>query len=68
VLHGFAHAYGAASATWSDFARAAEAWRPFRMWVCILLSRNLARAGKWNAPGLAKERAEAGRAALRRAR
>lgn len=59
VLRGFAHAYGLASPTWADLARAAEAWRPFRMWVCVLLSRHLARTGDWRAPGLAKERAQA---------
>jgi len=61
VLHGFAHAYGVASPSWSELERAAEAWRPFRMWVCVLLSRHLARAGGWKKPGLAKERAAAGR-------
>ena len=51
VLHGLASAYR---------------WRPFRMWVCVLLRRHLARVGGWQAPGLAEERASAGRALLRR--
>ena len=33
----------------SDFAKCAEAWRPFRMWAAIILVRNLARAGQWAA-------------------
>jgi hypothetical protein len=41
------------------FVRASAQWRPFRMWVCVLLARHLARTGGWNAPGLAKERARA---------
>jgi DNA-3-methyladenine glycosylase II len=61
VLHGFAAAAGIAVPTADEFERAADAWRPFRMWVCVLLSRHLARTGNWRAPGLAKERAAAGR-------
>jgi DNA-3-methyladenine glycosylase II len=61
VLHGLAHAYGLDSPSPETFERLAEAWRPFRMWVCVLLSRHLARTGGWNAPGLGKERAAAGR-------
>jgi DNA-3-methyladenine glycosylase II len=61
VLHGLASAYGLRSPSVATFARHAENWRPFRMWVCILLSRHLGRVGGWNAPGLAKERAAAGR-------
>ena len=61
VLHGLAHAYGLDSPSPEIFERLAEAWRPFRMWVCVLLSRHLARAGEWNAPSLGKERAAAGR-------
>lgn len=61
VLHGFAHAYGLDRPSQATFERIAKRWRPYRMWVCVLLSRHLARTGGWNAPGLAKERATAGR-------
>jgi DNA-3-methyladenine glycosylase II len=61
VLHGFADASGIKAATEETFLRASTGWRPFRMWVCVLLSRHLSRAGGWNAPGLAKERERAGR-------
>ena len=66
ILHGLGDAYGIESPTVEVFARLAEAWRPFRMWVCILLARHLARSGGWNKPVLARERAAAGRQ-LRRA-
>jgi DNA-3-methyladenine glycosylase II len=59
VLHGFAHATGMKATTEEAFVRASAGWRPFRMWVCVLLSRHLARAGGWNAPGLARERQRA---------
>ena len=61
VLHGFADAYGVATPSAETFARVAEGWRPFRMWVCVLLARHLGRIGGWNAPGLARERAAMGR-------
>jgi DNA-3-methyladenine glycosylase II len=64
ALHGFAHASGA-PADARSFLRAAEAWRPFRMWVTVLLSRHLARTDGWRAPELARERAAAGRAQSR---
>jgi len=67
VLHGFSHAYRLETATFETLAEYAESWRPFRMWVCVLLSRHLARVGAWHAPTLAAERAEAGRALNRRA-
>lgn len=67
VLHGFSHAYRLESATFETLEEYAEAWRPFRMWVCVLFSRHLARVGAWHAPTLAAERAEAGRALKRRA-
>jgi 3-methyladenine DNA glycosylase/8-oxoguanine DNA glycosylase len=66
VLHGLAHAYQLESPSVATFQRLAERWRPFRMWVCVLLSRHLARSGGWHAPGLAHERAAAGRALARR--
>jgi DNA-3-methyladenine glycosylase II len=66
VLHGLADLYGLTSPDSADLERLAEQWRPFRMWVCVLLSRHLARTGGWKAPGLARERAAAGRALARR--
>jgi DNA-3-methyladenine glycosylase II len=65
VVRGWGSAAGVTDPTESQLARAAEAWRPFRMWVSILLSRHLARSGGWNAPGLAEERARAIRRASR---
>jgi len=61
VLHGLAHAYGIAPPSLEEYRRIAERWRPFRMWVCVLLARDLARTDSWKAPGLARERAAAGR-------
>ncbi|HEX7663973.1 MAG TPA: hypothetical protein VF407_05675, partial [Polyangiaceae bacterium] len=61
VLHAYAHAAGVPVPSEACFRDAAEAWRPFRMWVSILLMRELSRSGKWSNPGLAKERAKAGR-------
>lgn len=64
VLHGLASAYGIEAPTDEQYAALAERWRPFRMWVCVLLARHLARAdgGRgWRRPGLQKERAAAGR-------
>jgi 3-methyladenine DNA glycosylase/8-oxoguanine DNA glycosylase len=46
VLRAFALAYARPE---SDFARVSESWRPFRMWVSIVLVRNLARLGQWAA-------------------
>jgi DNA-3-methyladenine glycosylase II len=65
VLHGFASAYGLTSPSVETFQRAAEAWRPFRMWVSILLSRHLARTGGWRDAKLTLERAESGRRLVR---
>ncbi len=66
VLHGLAHALGVAAVTPADFVRAADEWRPFRMWVAVLLSRHLARTERWHAPTLERERAASGRALTRR--
>jgi DNA-3-methyladenine glycosylase II len=63
VFHGAGAAYGIAPPPFDAFARLAERWRPFRTWVCVLVMRHLARVGGWNAPGLARERAAAGRRA-----
>ena len=63
VVHGLAHVLGVHSVSTAEFVRRAESWRPFRMWVCVLLSRHLARTDGWNAPGLVKERARAARLA-----
>lgn len=46
VLRAFTLAYERPE---SDFARCAEAWRPFRMWASIALVRNLGRLGQWAA-------------------
>jgi DNA-3-methyladenine glycosylase II len=67
VLHGLALAYGIDAPTETRYAQIAEAWRPFRMWVAILLMRNLARTDRWHAPELGRERAAAGRRLTRRA-
>ncbi|HQY61422.1 MAG: DNA-3-methyladenine glycosylase 2 family protein [Myxococcales bacterium] len=64
VLHGLAAAYGLDAPTDETLATLGVRWRPFRMWVCVLLARHLARAegGRgWRHPGLARERAAAGR-------
>lgn len=45
VLRGFSFAYGLDA---SEFTKCAEQWRPFRMWVGVLLSRNLMRSGQWH--------------------
>ncbi len=68
VLHGFADACGVGSPTFEAFERAAEAWRPFRTWICVLFSRHLSRVGGWNAPGLVAARAAAGVQVARRTR
>ena len=67
VLHGLAAAYRLRSPSLATFQRIAVGWRPFRMWVCVLLMRHLAASAGWHAPGLAEERARAGRDLLRRA-
>ncbi len=53
-------AYGLASPAVETFTQVAESWRPFRMWVCILLSRHLSRVDGWRNPELPRERAKAG--------
>jgi DNA-3-methyladenine glycosylase II len=59
VIRGWALAADVASPSIEAFARAAEAWRPFRMWVAVLFARYLARRGEWYAPGLASARSQA---------
>jgi DNA-3-methyladenine glycosylase II len=66
VLHGLASAYRLGTPSEEVFRRIASGWRPFRMWVCVLLMRHLARSGGWHAPELSHERAAAGRQLLRR--
>ncbi|HVY29576.1 MAG TPA: hypothetical protein VHB79_23615 [Polyangiaceae bacterium] len=61
LLHGLADAYGIASPSSEKLLELAEGWRPFRMWVCVLLARHLANAGGWQRPGLVAERAALGR-------
>jgi 3-methyladenine DNA glycosylase/8-oxoguanine DNA glycosylase len=57
VLHAVAQAYGIPVPGLVTYRRLAESWRPFRMWVCVLLMRHLGRTSAWNAPGLGRERA-----------
>lgn len=66
VLHGFAETFGEPP-TEAAFVRAAEAWRPYRMWVCILLARHLMRIGGWRRHGLSTQRAAASKRAARSA-
>jgi len=66
VLHGLASAYRLRSPSLATFQRVAVGWRPFRMWVCVLLMRHLAATAGWHAPGLDEERVRAGQALLRR--
>lgn len=61
VLRGYADCVGLEVVDEPAFRRAADAWRPFRAWVSVLLARHLASRGLWRAPGLARERAAAGR-------
>ena len=56
VLHGLAHAAGVDTPSAEQFAAIAESWRPFRMWVCVLLARHLGKTGGWRDPGLRRER------------
>jgi len=65
VLHGLAAAYGLKAATVETMRELSENWRPFRMWVCVLLARHLGKIGGWNNKSLGKERAKAGRALMR---
>jgi 3-methyladenine DNA glycosylase/8-oxoguanine DNA glycosylase len=51
-LHGLADAYGIAAPSVEALLEIAEKWRPFRMWICVLLARHLANAGGWHRPGL----------------
>jgi DNA-3-methyladenine glycosylase II len=61
LLHGLADAYAIASPSPEKLAEIAQGWRPFRMWVCVLLARHLANVGGWHRPGLVAERAALGR-------
>ena len=46
VLRAFTHAYARPE---SEFVTTSALWKPFRMWACIALVRNLGLAGKWAA-------------------
>lgn len=61
VLHGLADAYDMKTATLKQYRELGEGWRPFRMWVCVLLARHLERVGGWSKPELGRERAAASR-------
>jgi DNA-3-methyladenine glycosylase II len=67
VLHGLSAAYRLRSPSTATFQRIAAGWRPYRLWVCVLLMRHLAATAGWHAPGLDEERVRAGRELLRRA-
>jgi 3-methyladenine DNA glycosylase/8-oxoguanine DNA glycosylase len=67
LLHGLASAYRLRTPSVETFQRVANGWRPFRLWVCVLLMRHLAQTSGWQAPGLQEERLQAGRALARRA-
>lgn len=41
LLHGLASAYRLRSPSLQLFQRVASSWRPFRLWVCVLLMRHL---------------------------
>ena len=68
VIHGLADAYEIDTPSTATFERIAESWRPFRMWVCVLLARHLARSDGWRDPRLPGERTAAGRALSARLR
>jgi len=68
VLLGLAQVYGLTAPDNDTLYELADRWRPFRMWVCVLLSRHLARTDGWHAPGLARARAAAGRELARATR
>jgi len=61
VLHALALAYGLHEPSIEDCQRIARGWQPFRMWVAILLMRELAQTSEWRAPHLRTERAKLGR-------
>lgn len=51
VLRGLAEAYGLESTPTAEEAqRIAEGWRPYRMWVAVLVVMSLRRSTAWNAP------------------
>ncbi len=66
VFRGFADLYGV-EATEAAFEKAAEAWRPYRMWMSILFSRHLMRIGGWQDRAIAEERESSLRRVARRA-
>ncbi len=50
VLRGYGHAYGIVNATPAQYHSSSTAWRPYRMWVAILLARWLNLNGEWRSP------------------
>lgn len=51
VLRAYGLAYGLGrTATPAELARASEAWRPLRMWVCVRLVADLAGRPEWHGP------------------
>lgn len=62
VVRAIGDAYGLGSDPDPEaLRRLAEGWRPYRMWVCMLLVLRLAREGRWTDPGDAKRRGRAAR-------
>jgi len=60
VLHALALAYGLDEPSVAECQRGALGWRPVRMWVAILLMRDLATTAEWRAPHLRAARAKLG--------
>ena len=70
VLRGLAEAYGLdATPTEEAARRIADAWRPYRMWVAVLVVMSLRRSTAWNAPRSGKrERSTSGATSRSRTR
>lgn len=67
VFRGFADLYGV-EPTEAAFEKAAEAWRPYRMWMSILFSRHLMRIGGWQDRAIVEERKTSLRRVAKRSR
>lgn len=51
VSHAVAHLRGGRVPSDAELTELADAWRPFRTWVAILVTMHLSRTGQWNVPG-----------------
>jgi DNA-3-methyladenine glycosylase II len=67
VFRGFGELYGV-DGTEEAFEKASDNWRPYRMWVSILLARHLKRVGGWDDKAIGDERAAALRRVAKRVR